>query len=250
VREGYRHRLPRGFALLGVAMTLVGCGNATSVRYAMTVEINDSGEVRRAQGVFEDYWEDPILNGFGGVGLTHRNRGGALVIPIRGRYLVVSKAGWHNDRAPNPAVGCTGPDSDLAATRRCSTWEDWSPFRPAMFRQGVGYGDRSSPQTVRELAHAMSRKDVVVPVDQLPVLLTFDGEPGMDSIRPLDARRLNEAFGAGVSLRRVTIRRTSAPVSREIERDLPFVGGLGGLQTCHQIEALHQCVWPHILRDY
>ncbi len=76
---------------------------------------------------------------------------------------------------------------------------------------------------MRAIQDGAKDRQLEVAHDALPVLLTFQDEPGLQSIRAVDADHLEAAFGQGVSLRRVTVTTTSDPVTRNIDVALPFV---------------------------
>src|SRR5580704_10892924 len=86
-----------------------------ALTYRLTVTISDNGRPVSGSVVRSEDWAPGEIGG-DNVPLQHTVHGDALVLPIRGRLLVVTLAGWDKP-------SCTGSSDPQGCTRR----GDWSP---------------------------------------------------------------------------------------------------------------------------
>jgi len=222
----------RGLCGAMLLLVLGACSESAGLNYRMTVSVNDNGRVVTRSAVRHEVWEQQHGNIDGNL-LLVSTAGDAIVIPVRGRLLVVSMVDWsHASMTPvRREPGCTGPGTTIGGAV-CEQGETWSPMQT--FRAALHYVDTfGGTMLVRTVGENAGEREVEVDRDALPILLTFDGAPGLDTVRAIDADHLDAVFGPGVSLRRVTVKVTHDPVTRDIRTALPFVATLaGGLRTC------------------
>jgi hypothetical protein len=221
-----------GAWVIALLLLLGACDESASVNYRMTVSINDNGRVVTRSAVRKEVWNQQHGNIDGNL-LLVRAAGDAIVVPLHGRLLVVSMVDWsHASRGPERASpGCTGPGrADDGA--RCEQGETWSSMQA--FRRAFRYVDTfDGPVLVRAVRDEADGREVEVRRNALPILLTFDGSPGLESLRAIDVDHLDDTFGPGVTLQRVTVAKTHDPVTRDLGASLPFVATLaGGLRSC------------------
>jgi hypothetical protein len=176
-----------------------------ALTYRLSLTVSDNGRPVSGSVVRSEDW---TANQIGGdnVPLQENTRGDAIVLPVRGRLLVVTLAGWDK---PN----CTGPRDPQGCTRR----GDWSPQAPpgspTVADQGA-WPWKAAPGPDGRASFSAS---------QLPVLLTFDGPPSLATVRVVDAAHLDAAFGPGVLVRSVVVQQTADSVTRGVAAALPFL---------------------------
>ncbi len=175
----------------------------TDVRYRMIVTVMDGdrpivgASVRR----FRTY-----PSGMGGLHSGSSSDGGdSVIIPVRGKLLVATHAGWGGDGS-----SCVGRRSIHGGT--CGLRWTWSP---------MGALDRHPTLDAVNLA-----------MSEYPVLVTFDGPPSLRNIVVVDPDHLEREFGAGVRIHRISVGRSNAPLSHNQASQLPFVKTLTGSLTC------------------
>jgi len=195
--------------------TLGGCAKAEhALTYKLTVTLSDNGRPVSGSVVRSEDW---VPNQVGGanVPLNHNAHGDAIVLPVRGRLLVVTLAGWDKLR-------CTGPRDPQG----CRKEDDWSPqaAAPATVGEPGVWGWKAPPGADGKAN---------LGAGQLPVLVTFAGAPSLASVKVVDAAHLDEAFGPGVALQSAVVERTNDGVTRGVADALPFLrSGGSGMQEC------------------
>jgi hypothetical protein len=201
------------FVLLAI-VSLAACEERHAYRYRLTVAVNDNGRIVSASTVRERTLIQQHFNIDGDLTFSEE-RGDALVLPIRGRWLVVTLDGWTPKAGEPPKFGCTG-----------------TPYSPNSFEpSNADWTRRYHPAGVDCVLDRFWRPpgDLVnlpsapapVPDDRLPAFVTFGGAPGLTDIQVVDVRNLDKVFGAGVALQSVTIEATGDAVSRDFEGLFP-----------------------------
>jgi hypothetical protein len=197
------------------ALALCGCAKPQhALTYRLTVTVSGNGRSVSGSVVRSEDWTADQVGG-SNVPLQHHARGDAIVLPIRGRLLVVALAGWDK-------LVCTGPRDPQGCRKR----DDWSP-------------QAASPATVGEpgawpwkALPGADGKASLAP-GQLPVLVTFAGAPSLANVKVVDAADLEDAFGPGVRVASASVERTSHRVTRGVTAALPFLRDPGGeMQNC------------------
>ena len=194
------------WAAIPLLIACVGCAKPQhALTYRLTVTVSDNGRPVSGSVVRSEDWT-PNQTGGDNVPLQENTRGDAIVLPVRGRLLVVTLAGWDKP-------SCTGPRDPQGCTRR----GDWSPQAPpdspTVADQSVwpwkappGPGGRAS-----------------FVASQLPVLVSFDGAPSLATVKVVDAAHLDAAFGPGVQVQSATVEQTGDAVTRGVAAALPFL---------------------------
>ncbi len=185
-----------------------------ALTYRLTVTVSDNGRPVSGSGVRREDW---VPNQVGGsnVPLMHEVKGDAIVLPIRGRLLVVTLAGWDKPT-------CTGPRDPQG----CRKADDWSPqaARPATVGEPGVWPWKSPPGADGKAS---------LGADQLPVLATFEGAPSLAAVKVVDAAHLEDAFGPGVRVQSAAAERTGDGVTRGVATALPFLRDPGPqMQDC------------------
>lgn len=203
---------PHSF-LLAVALTFLGaCGvveSGPNYRYRLTVEVDTPQGLRSGSSVIAVKCGAVRLPAVGGAGCHARGEAVAVDLPD-GRTLFALTRGEHNPDLINylasSAVMPTSTDAD-SLTRD----EQWRR-RAAFLAQ-----PREVPRTVKG---GPIGKDMV---DNYPVFATFAdiGDPA--SIRAVNPDALDNEFGAGVKLKRITVQVTEDNVTKKIKKRLPWL---------------------------
>ena len=167
-------------AMLALA-ALAACARPQhALTYRLSVTVGDNGHPVSGSVVRSEDWAPGEIGG-DNVPLQHTVHGDAIVLPIRGRLLVVTMAGWDKP-------SCTGSSDPQGCTRR----GDWTP-QAAPPDATVGQTGAWPWIAVPGPGGAAS-----LAAGQLPVLVTFDGAPSTSSVKVVDAAHLDAAFGPGV----------------------------------------------------
>jgi len=192
-----------------MALALAGCARAEHpLTYRLIVTVSDNGRPVTGSVVRSEDWT-PNQAGGADVPLKHNERGDAIVLPVHGRLLVVTLAGWNRP-------DCTGPRDPPG----CHMQDDWSPQAAAPATVGEpGLWTWKSPPGADGRA--------TLAAAELPVLVTFDGVPSLASARVVDAAHLDEALGPGVRLQSASVERSSEDVTRGVATALPFLRDRG-----------------------
>lgn len=197
------------WAAIPLLIACVGCAKAEhALTYRLTVTVSDNGRPVSGSVVRSEDW---VPNQVGGdnVPLMHEVKGDAIVLPVRGRLLVVTLAGWDK-------LACTGPGDPQG----CRKSDDWSPQAAAPATVGA-------PGVWAWKAPAGADGKASLAASQLPVLVTFDGAPSLAAVRVVDATRFADSFGPGVRLQSATVERTGDGVTRGVADALPFLRNPG-----------------------
>jgi hypothetical protein len=212
-KKSARHGARWPPVLAGLA--LVACAPPQHpLTYRLTVTVSDNGRPISGSVVRSEGWVASQVGG-DNVALNHETRGEAIVLPIRGRLLVVTLGGWDKPR-------CTGPRDPQGCLKR----GDWTP--QATKAEIVGAHETWSWKAA---PGADGRANLAV--DQLPILVTFDGPPSLANVKVVDAAHLDAVFGVGVRLESAVVQPTNEGVSRGVAAALPFVAHPpSGLQSC------------------
>jgi hypothetical protein len=175
-----------------------------AVTYRLTVTVSDNGRPVSGSVVRSEDWAPGEIGG-SNVLLQRTVHGDAIVLPIRGRLLVVAMAGWDKP-------SCSGPSDPQGCTRR----GDWTPQAapPDATAGQIGawpWKATPGPDGSAKLTAA-----------QLPVLVTFNGAPSTASTTVVDAARLDAAFGTGVQVQSATVQQSSDGVTRGVAATPPL----------------------------
>lgn len=182
----------RLIAVLGpilAAMSLVGCSGepATKIHQKLTVEIDSPSGIRSGYAVVEvgNHPKPDVLKSIPGNGYS-----------VRGEAVVI-------DIAPGKTLFAllTPPDAK---------WGDTSWYQAELINNALAEGAADEPS-------------VKLPPQLYPLLVTFRDIRDPKSVERVDPAALDKSFGAGVTLRRITVAVTDDPVTTGIEKRLGWL---------------------------
>lgn len=239
----------RKFRLVALAMIVgvlpPGCASASdeagTYRYRLTVEVETPDGLKTGSSVFQIRGQEASKSAFPSPGLlTYRIFGEAVAIELpHGRTLFAllkRPNGTSDDPAGYARIAFGAPLFDSDSPRQVAEWLK-RQHRIAVLQPGDLRDDTKSytdgPNTIERIGPA--------PVEPLPrnypMLVTFGHLNDPKTVVAVDARHLEQTFGPGYKLRRIATEITDAPVTRMLEKKLPWMksfietgGLLGGQQ--------------------
>jgi hypothetical protein len=195
----------------GLAMILGACSNSAEVRYKVTVEVDDNGTHRTGSSVMSFALSKPTV---------------ALVSPydakFRGEAVLVDLGG---DRTLFALL--VDEEGDGAGIRMLPErlFKDLSSGSERV-RNIKDIADNEG--LVREVPRFWPAiSDSREPMVQYPLLVRFRSPDQPESIEAVAPDALDQAFGPGVRLKRITAEITDAPVTDGIKRHLPWLEEVG-----------------------
>lgn len=190
--------------LIVVSLCLAACGRTESYRYKLTLAINTPNGVKRGSSVIQvTFWDVS----FPARGTMHRLDGQAL-------YL---------DLGPG-----TRPLIALLTSRLHRKYDDeirWTeeagPGTPLILR---AYGEARSREFMDDVPRvARLRGPRKISPNDLPDLVTFADMRDPSSVIEVDRNDLQGSLGPNITWNEVAIENTDEPITRGIERDLPWI---------------------------
>lgn len=190
--------------LIVVSLCLAACGRTESYRYKLTLAINTPNGVKRGSSVIQvTFWDVS----FPAQGTMHRLDGQAL-------YL---------DLGPG-----TRPLIALLTSRLHRKYDDeirWTeeagPGTPLILR---AYGEARSREFMDDVPRvARLRGPRKISPNDLPDLVTFADMRDPSSVIEVDRNDLQGSLGPNITWNEVAIENTDEPITRGIERDLPWI---------------------------
>jgi hypothetical protein len=203
----------RDIMLASLALPLAGCGDRRRVvRYKLTLDAEVDGKPVSAFNVVE-LWE--YDRSFPEKGVVLGKTGEAIVMELRPGRLLVALLSVVT-QVPDPVRGGSW-------TRQRGNWGDLNS----------AYGHTPPRhQPIEEYWKKLSsfRGDREWSLEDLPDLVTFDDVNDPRTVKLVDPRNLEATFGPGVRLTRATIAivDNDTPLTRGIEKKLPWIVGLKG----------------------
>lgn len=189
----------------GAVALLPGCAKVERFRYRMVVVVDTPQGVRRGAAVREVSIVSPPK-----VPMLGEDRGG---VGVNGEAVIV-------DISPGKILFAlvSGADGEYDFGGRDVSF---------LFRELAP----TSPDAIIELwpIKPVTRRPVLA--NPLPALVTFKDLRDPMSLTRLDANDLASTFGQGVVLRKITIQRTDAPVTEEIEKRINWLDDLKRYRT-------------------
>lgn len=183
-----------GISFIVVALCLVllvdKC-NGETVRYRLTLEVDDNGVMRTGSSVMEVRFLPDGLLGAVPPGI----RGNALIIDMeeKGVLAVLLHDDLVNDKSTGPAglviISCLTPSWTL---------DDVDNIR-------------------------MDGRKIPIPFDRLPLTVIIPDPTNPDTMRRIGPQRLATSFGDGVALLSATLEITDDPLSTGIEKRLRWL---------------------------
>lgn len=201
-------------ALAGIAMVLGACSRPAEVRYKVNVEVDDNGTHRSGSSVWSFQLRKPTL---------------ALASPYDAKFkgeAVAVDLGNDNvlfallvDEDGNSSTGKMWPErlfEDLS-----SGSERIRNIRRIASNAGLS---RELPRY--RPAISSSREPMV----QYPMLVRFRELDRPESLEAIAPDALDQAFGAGVKLKRISVEITDEPVTVGIKKRLPWLEEVGRIR--------------------
>ena len=193
-----------GLAPLAVVMLATGCGDSTTVRLKLSLEIDVYGEIKRASSVFEQNLYKVIFPESANRAAT---TGEALYLDLgESRKPIVALLNLH--RGLN-----YGPWGTGAALKAYGVEREVTPDGARLH--------------LKELARMRGVRDV--PFDVMPQFVTFANPLDPTTVEAVDPNDLEASLGSGVKWHRVKIEVTNEDITEGvIEERLPWLKGMGG----------------------
>lgn len=166
-------------------------------RYRLTVTAQVNDRMQSASSVIEVKWIAQPENLFAGIPFRPEVLGDAVYLDLSGRPLVVTL--W----------------ADTARLRESRNASELALHAFGLKRNRDGLANMS-----------LVRGKEFVPVEALPLLITFDDNNTPDSIRAVGPDEFAHVFGPGIGLQSASIEITNDPVDRTIQAKLPWLKGM------------------------
>ena len=199
----------------GLAMILGACSNSAEVRYKVTVEVDDNGTQRTGSSVMSFALSKPTVALVSPYNAEFE--GEAVAVDLgNGRTLFALLKDEHGDGAAMQML----PErlfKDLSSgSERVRNIKDIA----------------SNEGLVRDVPRFWPAiSDSREPMVQYPLLVRFRSPDQPESIEVVAPDALDQAFGPGVRLKRITAEITDAPVTDGIERRLPWLAEVGRVRA-------------------
>lgn len=207
---------------LNLAFLLASCGyRSEEFRYRMTVEVDTPQGLRTGSSVIEVEVSDPGPNSFPEAGLNFTVRGEAVAVELPGGQVLFALL--------------SSPESVDAAAGYA-----YKALKPARFGGDYGFIERTKelkrmrgvgalrcPQTWYDRRGRRVGREEDIRSD-CPTLVRFRDLRDPQSVERVAPVDLAASFGAGVSLRRITVQMTDEAVTTGIENRLGWLGSTVG----------------------
>lgn len=199
-------------ALVGLAVSLSGCGNSVEVRYKVIVDVDDNGVTRSGFSVWSFTLSKPTLAL--ATAYDAKFRGEAVEVDLGGgRTLYALLA----DRDNSQSTVQMWPEhlfEDLSSERS----ERVRMLRDIASNEGA---ERVVPRF--RPAISSSRE----PMGQYPMLVRFRDRNDPTSLEEVDPDALDRAFGPGVTLKAIKVQITDEAVTTGIKTRLDWLEPVG-----------------------
>lgn len=205
--SGVSRRKFVGTAAASAALSMTGCSPQHRYRFRLTFEFSVAGRSIIASGVWEE--GSRVVNAFpNGSMINTYLRGDAVPIDLGAQRVVFAMLVSFNSR-----VG-TG---DLYSMP-LSDWRPGAAFRPFM----TTAIDPNNPDSYGELTQ-LGSQEIELSLDALPAFAGFRDRNNPESGFLIAARDFASPVGADVVLKRAAIEVSNDPVTRGIEKFLPWM---------------------------
>lgn len=203
--------IPIALLIAAVVGWTVWTDRTITLRYRLTIFVEDNGKVVSGSSVIETGW--------GGVGEDFPElanlHGGARWAPIEKAEAVAVNLG---PRGILFAVFTPDP-ARMGDSRTPGSAGDPAAILVSAFGcNSIGGATWSLLYQIRD-----TRGPVDLPLQYLPWLVRFRDLDNPATVRPVDANGLAASFGPGVKLLRATVEITNDPVTTGIEKTLPWL---------------------------
>lgn len=201
------HRLPLGILSLLCALLLGACGQSTSLRYRVAVEVDTPEGLRTGSSVVEvrairsPFWAPGKRTNF-------EIEGEAVAVRLPGDQILFA---------------LTGKPSNLDFAKRLP----FEAFEPVMDAQLEVYPLATNLDRRVEFLKT-ARLRTVLSDDNMPHLVRFKNPSDATTLEVVDPNNLPATFGPGHSLRQITIELTEDKVTEGVEVLIPGMQGNSG----------------------
>jgi hypothetical protein len=170
-------------------------------RYKLTLVVDDNGTQRTGSGVIQVHVrENPRITPETGYSTSIKGEAIAVDLASKGTFFVLLRNSTSVDYA---AYFIT---------------DIFPPPIPEGKKARVGF---MSPEGLEYYSHLQGKRDV--PLDKLPMLVRFRDINDPMTVEKVDPADLEKTFGPGVKLISATIEMTDEPVTRGMEKRLPWI---------------------------
>lgn len=194
--------------LVCVALALAGCGRSASYRYKLTLSLDTPEGEKSAFNVVEVHYFDVSMPMRG---IMHESKGQAVYVDLgSGRRPLIALL-----TVPTAGLPGMGP-------------------RRWFFKEPIGIiadhcDDLKRLQDIIDVVEKMDECEAPISIEiaDLPDLVTFADVNDPKSVMLADPRNLSAAFGPGITWRSITLQATSNPIVTGIDKQLPWLTGMG-----------------------
>jgi hypothetical protein len=198
--------------LVGLAVSLTGCGGPAEVRYKVTVEVDDNGVARSGASVMSFALSKPTV---------------ALASPydakFKGEAVEVDLGGGRTLYAL-----LVGEDRDKGTVQLWPEhlFQDLSSARSDRIKLIRDIASNKGAERVlpRWGARISDSRD---PMVEYPLLVRFRDRNDPTSVEAVDPEALDRSFGPGVALKAIKVQITDEPVTTGIKARLPWLEPVG-----------------------
>lgn len=193
---------------LCAVLALTGCGRSASYRYKLTLSLDTPEGERTAFNVVEVRYFDVSMPMRG---IMHESKGQAVYVDLgSGRRPLIALL-----TVPTAGLPGVGP-------------------RRWFFKEAIGViadhcHDLKRIQDLINVVEKMGECEAPISIEiaDLPDLVTFADVNDPSSVMLVDPLNLSAALGSGISWRSMTLQATSDPNVTGIEKQLPWLAGMG-----------------------
>ena len=196
-------------------MILVACGNSAEIRYKVTVEVEDNGAHRSGSSVMSFKLSKPTVPLASPYDAEFK--GQAVAVDLGRRQVLFALL---KDESGDLGTVPMLPERVFADLTSGS--ERVRNLRQIASHEGL----------VRELPRFGPKiSDSREPFVQYPLLVRFRDLDQPESVEAVAPDALEEAFGSGVKLKRITVQITDEPVTNDIKKRLPWLEDVGRVRS-------------------
>lgn len=228
-RTNHRPKQRLSAITIWAAALLSGCNRPAEVHYRVTVEVNDNGTLRTGSAIWSVALAKSLLPLASPYNPRFRGEAVRVVIPGKGELYGLVDFGLA-EMYPENLFG------DLNRSRK-------GPPR---------FADRT--EDLRHIAGMKGARADLVCMNppwiglSCPTMIRFRDRRDPRTVEELDPVNLSKSLGPGVRLNRVYVEITDEPVTREIKRELPWLGSDDGYST--DLNPRSRQLLSHLRGDY
>ena len=201
----------RSAALAGFTAILGGCGNSAEVRYKVSVEVDDNGTSRAGSSVMSFKLSKASIALASPYNAEFK--GEAVAVDLGNQQVLFALLKDEDGGLSTMPVLAETVFGDLASgSERIHTIRHIAS-KNGLARELPRFGPRNS----------VSREPFV----QYPLLVRFRELDRPESLEAVAPDALDQAFGPGVKLKRITVQITDEPVTSGVKNRLPWLEDVG-----------------------